>query len=124
MQFVTPVVSPPVHLDGLCAHVCNHNPRGLNVDLVVAADVVYDRSIIPDLVAMLCELLSGEAPPEAVFASTVRNPETLLAFEQALLAKGMVLEGRVSVPPEADGARYLYARTAPVELWHVRRGCE
>ena len=62
-------------------------------DVLLAADVVYDRNCIPDLVSTVCKFLSqtnhlddseGNAHRIAIFATTFRNKDTFALFEKEL----------------------------------------
>ncbi|KFQ75848.1 Protein FAM86A, partial [Phoenicopterus ruber ruber] len=60
---------------------------GLQPDVVVAADVVYDPEIILALIGMLQKLSAFRAdtkPPEVYIAFTVRNPDTYHLFQAEL----------------------------------------
>ncbi|XP_009068042.1 PREDICTED: protein FAM86A, partial [Acanthisitta chloris] len=60
---------------------------GLQADVVVAADVVYDPGIISALIGILQRLSSCRAdgkPPEVFIAFTVRNPDTFRLFQAEL----------------------------------------
>lgn len=63
------------------------------VDVVIGSDLVYDRDIIPALVALLVAL--GK---EAFIASTLRNEATLALFLDALAAAGVAVTA-VPLPP-------------------------
>ncbi|XP_028840873.1 protein-lysine N-methyltransferase EEF2KMT isoform X2 [Denticeps clupeoides] len=59
----------------------------IGVDIVIAADVVYDPSIINCLVSLLSQILKCAgpgSPPEVYIASTIRNPETYNSFKTQL----------------------------------------
>ncbi|VEU19293.1 DEKNAAC100240 [Brettanomyces naardenensis] len=61
----------------------------IKIDTIVAADVTYDASVIPDLAGILAEAMSqdnGEygRVDTAYIAATVRNPSTIEAWEEYL----------------------------------------
>lgn len=68
----------------------------INADVLIAADVVYDRSVIPQLVQVVKTLLTtsmttkssttATSPKEkiAIFATTFRNADTFALFENEL----------------------------------------
>lgn len=64
-----------------------------NADVLIAADVVYDRSVIPQLVQVVKSLLNSSSISSprkkgkiAIFATTFRNAETFAIFEEELAA--------------------------------------
>ncbi|XP_061182603.1 protein-lysine N-methyltransferase EEF2KMT-like [Saccostrea echinata] len=88
-------------------------------DVLVAADVVYDKSIIPFLVQVLYQFLSGAfgSWPVAYIASTVRNEDTRDHFLVALGGKGLRYE--IMDPPTEK--IFLYDDIIPIEIlrvWH------
>lgn len=60
-----------------------------NADVLVAADVVYDRSIIPALISCVSKLLSDSPDKLAVFATTFRNEKTFNLLEEKLKEEGI-----------------------------------
>ncbi|XP_062567215.1 protein-lysine N-methyltransferase EEF2KMT-like [Saccostrea cucullata] len=98
------------------------NEKDLSVvqpDVLVAADVVYDKSIIPFLVHVLYQFLSGAfgSWPVAYIASTVRNEDTRDHFLVALGGKGLRYE--IMDPPTEK--IFLYDDIIPIEIlrvWH------
>lgn len=61
-----------------------------NADVLIAADVVYDRSVIPQLVQVVKSLLTSSSSSKnksekvAIFATTFRNADTFALFENEL----------------------------------------
>lgn len=62
-----------------------------DVDIVVAADVVYDPDVIPHFVKILKDVLCRKPGMVAYVASTVRNPDTFACFRNELESKGLVV---------------------------------
>ncbi|XP_022318118.1 protein-lysine N-methyltransferase EEF2KMT-like isoform X2 [Crassostrea virginica] len=88
-------------------------------DVLLAADVVYDKAIIPFLVHVLNQFLSGAfgSWPVAYIASTVRNEDTRDHFLVALGNKGLHYE--ILDPPTAK--LFHYDDIIPIEIlriWH------
>lgn len=88
-------------------------------DVILAADVVYDKSIIPFLVQVLYQFLSGTfgSWPVAYIASTVRNEDTRDHFLVALGNKGLRYE--ILDPPSEK--IFHYDDIIPIEIlrvWH------
>ncbi|CEP63573.1 protein-lysine N-methyltransferase LALA0_S08e05688g [Lachancea lanzarotensis] len=62
-----------------------------DVDMVIAADVTYDKTVVPSLVATLaCALLNGAR--FALIAATVRNESTLAEFEKQCTERSLQME--------------------------------
>ncbi|KAJ1097946.1 hypothetical protein NDU88_003062 [Pleurodeles waltl] len=64
----------------------------LQVEVVIAADVVYDPEIIVSLIRVLKTLLNcrtREKAPDVYVASTIRNPETYILFQTNFKSNGM-----------------------------------
>ncbi|NXG55810.1 EF2KT methyltransferase, partial [Hemiprocne comata] len=65
---------------------------GLQPDVIIAADVVYDPEITSALLGMLQKLSPSQAdrtPPEVYVAFTIRNPDTYLLFQAQLDKAGI-----------------------------------
>ncbi|KAK0428450.1 hypothetical protein QR680_010813 [Steinernema hermaphroditum] len=60
-------------------------------DLILGADIVYDGSILHGLSKTIYSLLSMKEGSVAIIASTLRNPETLAAFDNALEKNGLMV---------------------------------
>ncbi|QLL32446.1 hypothetical protein HG536_0C06150 [Torulaspora globosa] len=60
-----------------------------DIDLVVAADVTYDSTVIPDLCQCIRECLSYRTCKACLVSATVRNEETTAAFENCLASLGL-----------------------------------
>lgn len=59
----------------------------ISADVILGADVVYDRSVIPALVSVLREASAGRVV-RTFFACAVRNSETFGAFEDCVRGSG------------------------------------
>lgn len=71
---------------------------GQRVDLVIGADITFDKTVIPSLVATLREILDLYPGAEAIIAATERNAATLSAFQASCaLARLKVSEVHLSV---------------------------
>eukprot|EP00040_Diaphanoeca_grandis_P012575 m.63717 g.63717 ORF g.63717 m.63717 type:complete len:347 (-) comp23329_c0_seq1:192-1232(-) len=85
-------------------------------DVIVAADVVYDPSLVPPLVHVLVQLLvipsevTGKSKPHAIISLTRRNPETMALFFKTLDEAGLHVE--FLQVPTID----LFARTPEAEI--------
>ncbi|NXG02063.1 EF2KT methyltransferase, partial [Sakesphorus luctuosus] len=81
--------------------------EGLQPDIVIAADVVYDPEIILALIGLLQKLSScraDRAAPEVFFASTIRNPDTFQLFQVELDKVGI----RWQIIPAHSNNNFLY----------------
>lgn len=80
-------------------------------DIVVAADVTYDGSVVPELAATLSEFFRNGAR-EAYIAATVRNEDTLEVWEKALLEFRWSICAR-SLDPHSDCEEEWYRQNTP-----------
>ncbi|NWQ63652.1 EF2KT methyltransferase, partial [Neopipo cinnamomea] len=80
---------------------------GLQPDVVIAADVVYDPEIILALIGMLQKLSSSRADrkaPEVFIAFTIRNPDTYHLLQAELDKVGI----RWQIIPAHSNSNFLY----------------
>lgn len=60
----------------------------MNADVLIAADVIYDRSVIPQLVKVVRNILTSSSSVDkqktAIFATTYRNADTFALFQKEL----------------------------------------
>ncbi|RPB25956.1 hypothetical protein L211DRAFT_836050 [Terfezia boudieri ATCC MYA-4762] len=87
-------------------------------DVVLAADVTYDTSIIPSLVTELKYILTQKNPhAQVLVAATVRNPKTIEAFLKELERHSLLWASELWVPHEP---RILYYdTTAPIQILKI-----
>ena len=107
---VAPDAGPAPHVT---VEVLGWGSRCVEADIIVAADVIYDESVLGSLVKQLQMQLRGEIGCDeepgvgttipdaqgveaeeravAVIASTVRNPETLNSFVKQCKAAGLIV---------------------------------
>ncbi|QLQ79965.1 hypothetical protein HG537_0C06140 [Torulaspora globosa] len=60
-----------------------------DIDLVVAADVTYDSTVIPHLCQCIQQCLSNPTCKACLVSATVRNEETIAAFEKCITSLGL-----------------------------------
>jgi Putative methyltransferase. len=60
-----------------------------SADVLIAADVVYDRSVLPALASCVSKFLSESQNRQAIFATTYRNENTFNLFEAKLKNEGI-----------------------------------
>ncbi|KAK0049176.1 protein-lysine N-methyltransferase EEF2KMT [Biomphalaria pfeifferi] len=105
------------HLDWEC--VKGKILEKLKSDIILAADVVYDTSIIPSLVYVLKILLdpgsNSNKKPQAYIASTIRNEDTRDAFLIAIGNEGL----NYMVVESPKQQRFHYDRSVPIEILQV-----
>ncbi|XP_052768110.1 uncharacterized protein LOC128208595 [Mya arenaria] len=89
-----------------------------DIDMVLAADVVYDVRVIPALVHVLKTFLTpsdGRSPCVAYIASTIRNEDTRDQFLIALSAEGLCY-----TPCESPSRQlFHYDNSVPIEIIKV-----
>ncbi|CAG5121671.1 unnamed protein product [Candidula unifasciata] len=105
------------HLDWEC--VKGKVLEKLKSDIILAADVVYDTSIIPALVFVLKSLLDtgpeSNRKPKAYIASTIRSEDTRDAFLIAIGSEGL----NYSIVESPSQSRFHYDRSVPIEILQV-----
>lgn len=76
---------------------------GRPVDVVLGADVTYDRSVVPALVATLAELFQLYPRVEVYISAAKRNEATFEVFLQACRDNGLMAQSLdYGVPPRAE----------------------
>jgi predicted nicotinamide N-methyase len=94
-----------------------HEPRRLECDLVVCADIVYDPSLIPPLCTAIRELLANAK--RCVMGHTNRRDETLVYFREQLAKCGLTCIS-LDVPPE--GMFYMSEGREMVHIFEIKLG--
>ncbi|KAI4653007.1 uncharacterized protein J4E78_007836 [Alternaria triticimaculans] len=97
---------------------------GMSVpDVVVGADVTYDKSVIPRLVSTLGEFFYLNPALEALISATIRNEETFETFLNACRRNRFSFE-QVDCPPVPEHQQKgpFYPTSTPIQLWRVTRG--
>lgn len=102
---------------------------GRKVDLIIGADITYDKKVIPSLVATLKELLGLYPHAEIIIAATERNLDTLLAFQDACLLNRLRVSERHFSADEARATLYpgrvdepltpFYASNIPIRIFQI-----
>lgn len=82
----------------------NEDPVPDEVNLVVAADVTYDSTVIPDLCRCIQECLSRKDCHACLVSATIRNEDTTDAFERYLAMLGLACEVISDTQTVADSA--------------------
>ncbi|XP_014277194.1 protein-lysine N-methyltransferase EEF2KMT isoform X2 [Halyomorpha halys] len=85
-------------------------------DLIIGADIVYDKSLILSLSSILEKLLDDSAKL-AVIACTVRNQETVDTFISTIKSKGLEIEQDKSNYPMVIEANF----STPVNIYLIKK---
>ncbi|KAK8226705.1 putative methyltransferase-domain-containing protein [Phyllosticta capitalensis] len=93
-----------------------------DVDVVLGADVTYDKTVIPALVATLADLLQRQPSLNILIAATIRNEETFEAFSVVCRRNGLSHEEVQFAPPLAERQTGpFYATTTPIRIVEVSK---
>ncbi|KAK8235395.1 putative methyltransferase-domain-containing protein [Phyllosticta capitalensis] len=93
-----------------------------DVDVVLGADVTYDKTVIPALVATLADLLQRQPSLNILIAATIRNEETFEAFSVVCRRNGLGHEEVQFAPPLAERQTGpFYATTTPIRIVKVSK---
>lgn len=109
------------HLNGLIDNekfmfrrlLWNEDPIPPNIDIVLAADVTYDASVVADLCSCLLECLSNGRCKQCLISATIRNEDTIKAFEDQISQLKMTFKIVSSTEVDVNGA--LPTETLPTE---------
>lgn len=95
---------------------------GRKVDVVLGADVTYDKSVIPSLVATLQELIVLFPDVAIIIGATIRNESTFDSFLSSCASNGFVVNDLPFEiqPPELQEGPF-YSDKIPVRLCHITR---
>ena len=93
---------------------------GRPVDVVLGADVTYDASVIPALVATLGELYTLHPRLEVYISATQRNEDTFRSFLQVCERRGMaVADMDFGIPPSKEQEGPFYNDQVPIRICRV-----
>ncbi|KAK1589909.1 putative methyltransferase-domain-containing protein [Colletotrichum navitas] len=94
--------------------------NGETVDVVIGADITYDQSVIPALIATIHELFSLFPDVEVLISATQRNEATFEAFCSRCRQRGMGL-GYVDFPIPARERQTgpFYSDRVPIRICRV-----
>ncbi|KAI1211487.1 putative methyltransferase-domain-containing protein [Annulohypoxylon truncatum] len=101
-----------------------HWNGGIPIDVVLAADVTYDKSIIPALIGTLEELV-GMFPQIAIYiAATERNRETFNVFLDVCKERHLnVEEINYELPRREDQHGPFYSDQVPIRICRILKSC-
>ncbi|KAF2477558.1 uncharacterized protein BDR25DRAFT_299453 [Lindgomyces ingoldianus] len=96
---------------------------GMDVpDVLLGADVTYDRSVIPSLVSTLREFFKLNPALRVLIAAAIRNEQTFEIFQNACIRNGFNLELTKFPPvPEHLQEGPFYSTTTPIQIWQISR---
>lgn len=93
-----------------------------NIDLIIGADIIYDNSAIPALVATMVDLNNLFPNIKILIASTIRNETTFATFMEACRKNIFVVENIDFdvLPPEKQEGPF-YGDGTPIRLYIIRK---
>ena len=95
---------------------------GRQIDLVLGADVTYDRSSIPALVSTFGELFDLYPSVKIIIAAAVRTPTTLQGFLETCRGNRYVVEEiEFGIPKEEMQQGPFYSDKIPIQLCLIRK---
>ncbi|KAJ4298256.1 hypothetical protein N0V90_006155 [Kalmusia sp. IMI 367209] len=91
-------------------------------DVLLGADVTYDKIVIPALVSSMREFFELNPALQALVAATIRNEQTFETFLNACRRNRFTMEQINFAPlpePLQDGP--FYPTTTPIQIWRITR---
>ncbi|CAN3354677.1 protein-lysine N-methyltransferase Efm3p [Diutina catenulata] len=83
------------------------------VDYIVGADITYDASVVPALVATIKESFANNGTKRAYIAATIRNQETIAAWDKCIADMFDVKVLVKCTTPHANTSGYWYRTGTP-----------
>jgi hypothetical protein len=94
--------------------------NGYSIDLVLGADITYDSSVIPALVATMVDLTELYPEVKIVIAATIRNEKTFTLFLEACRENAFVVENiEFDVLPQEKQEGPFYGDGTPIRLCSI-----
>lgn len=96
-----------------------------DIDCIVAADVTYDTTVIPDLCQCIAQCLGEQT--NCIISATIRNEQTTKHFEQELQGLGLHCEVISTTETDLDAMRQLEESLlfrplmVPIRIYHIVR---
>jgi predicted nicotinamide N-methyase len=95
---------------------------GRPVDIILGADITYDRRVLPALMATLCDLFSMYPKAAAYISATARNAETFQAFLDVCRQRDLAVRDlEVEVPPRWKQNGPFYDDQLAIRLYRVSK---
>ncbi|KAF2742880.1 hypothetical protein M011DRAFT_255117 [Sporormia fimetaria CBS 119925] len=91
-------------------------------DVILGADVTYDRSVIPALVATMRQFFEASPAIQVLISATIRNTDTFEAFLNACRRNqfDMELLDFALVPEPAQEGPF-YPTSTPIPIWRITK---
>ncbi|KAH7374368.1 putative methyltransferase-domain-containing protein [Pyrenochaeta sp. MPI-SDFR-AT-0127] len=91
-------------------------------EIVVGADVTYDKSVIPRLVSTLREFFELNPALQVLISATIRNEQTFETFLNACKRNGFSFE-HIEFPPVPEHLQNgpFYPSATPIQIWRITR---
>ncbi|KAH3942489.1 hypothetical protein HBH53_185900 [Parastagonospora nodorum] len=91
-------------------------------DILLGADVTYDKIVIPRLVATLRQFFDLNAALQVLISATIRNEQTFETFLNACKRSGFNF-AQVDFPavPEHQQMAPFYPHSTPIQIWCITR---
>ncbi|KAH6625695.1 putative methyltransferase-domain-containing protein [Boeremia exigua] len=91
-------------------------------DILLGADVTYDKTVIPRLVCTMNEFLDLNPALEILISATIRNEATFETFLNACRRNGFRFE-QVGFPPlpESEQRGPFYPTSTPIQIWRITK---
>ncbi|KAJ4363563.1 hypothetical protein N0V83_009859 [Neocucurbitaria cava] len=91
-------------------------------DVLLGADVTYDKSVIPRLAATLREFFELNPALQVLISATIRNEQTFETFLNACRRNGFSFE-QIDFPPVQEHLQGgpFYPTSVPIQIWRVTK---
>ncbi|KAH8724307.1 putative methyltransferase-domain-containing protein [Phaeosphaeriaceae sp. PMI808] len=91
-------------------------------DILLGADVTYDKSVIPRLAATLRKFFEMKPGLQVLISATIRNEQTFETFSNACKRNGFDAEQVNFMPvPEHQQVGPFFPTSTPIQIWCVTR---
>jgi predicted nicotinamide N-methyase len=91
-------------------------------DILLGADVTYDKTVIPRLVSTMNEFLDLNPALEILISATIRNEATFETFLNACRRNGFRFDQLGFPPiPEPLQAGPFYPTSTPIQIWRITK---
>ncbi|KAH7067770.1 putative methyltransferase-domain-containing protein [Paraphoma chrysanthemicola] len=92
-------------------------------DVLVGADVTYDKTVIPRLVSTMREFFELNPALNVLISATIRNEQTFETFLNACKRNSFSFKQLDFAPvPEHHQIGPFYPTSTPIQIWHITRG--
>ncbi|KZM26878.1 hypothetical protein ST47_g1966 [Ascochyta rabiei] len=91
-------------------------------NVLLGADVTYDKTVIPRLVSTVYEFLELNPALQVLISATIRNEATFETFLNACRRNGFRFEQLGFPPiPEPSQAGPFYPTSTPIQIWRITK---